>query len=139
MSSVQQPLVSADLPLQAVRQWFSEQVFEPLDVDCVTTIKLKILDGKCKMTEEDKWVIGLLYEVTKGIPGKLFDEDMYALIEEACAVMAGSWEAEQHEQLRINIYEKRLLAETMISRPVMKAFKKMIRENGVYSTALSSK
>jgi hypothetical protein len=29
------------------------------------------------------------------------------------------------------IYEQRLLAETMISRPVMKGFKAMIREQGL--------
>ena len=31
------------------------------------------------------------------------------------------------------IVEKRVLAETMISRPVMKAFKSMIREQGLFA------
>jgi hypothetical protein len=31
------------------------------------------------------------------------------------------------------IYEQRLLAETMLSRPVMKGFKAMIREQGLFN------
>jgi len=33
------------------------------------------------------------------------------------------------------IYEKRVLAETMISRPVMKGFKAMIRQQGLLDDA----
>jgi len=36
-------------------------------------------------------------------------------------------------ELRELIYEKRVLAETMISRPVMKGFKALIREQGLFA------
>jgi hypothetical protein len=41
------------------------------------------------------------------------------------------------DELVERIYEQRLLAETMISRPVMKAYKAMLRASGVLATAQS--
>ena len=40
---------------------------------------------------------------------------------------------ESTEALKNFIYEKRVLAETALSRPVMKAFKAMIRQEGLFA------
>jgi len=85
---------------------------------------LKILDGKCKMEAEDKVVMALLYDEIKGRPGHLLGEDIHRLIAAA----------REHldDETREVIYAKRVLAETMISRPVMKGFKAMIRAEGLF-------
>jgi hypothetical protein len=36
-------------------------------------------------------------------------------------------------ELREQVYEQRVLAETMISRPVMKGFKALLRERGLFA------
>ncbi len=104
--------------------WALAHLQEPIHLDCVTALMLKILDGKCKMAEQEKQVIAILYGATKHRPGKLLGQEARDMIAAACGcdddVMA--------------IYEQRLLAETMISRPVMKGFKAMLREHGVLTS-----
>ena len=104
-------------------RWAEARLIDPVHVDCTTTVMLKILDGKCKMSGEDKAVIPVIYAVAKTRPGKLMGAEYHALIEQAQAGM--------DEAMTMFIYEKRLLAETMISRPVMKAYKAWLREEGV--------
>jgi len=103
--------------------WANETTFEPIEIDCITTIMLKILDGKCKMFPEEKQVIGLLYDITKYQKGIHLGDDVHLLIERAS-------QCENHDFVE-RIYELRLYAETMISRPVMKKFKAMLRENAI--------
>ena len=38
----------------------------------------------------------------------------------------------EDDEIREFVYEKRVLAETMISRPVMKGFKTMLREHKLF-------
>lgn len=104
-------------------RWAEQHLTDPVHIDCTTTVMLKILDGKCKMNETDKAVVPILYDVGKTRPGKLFGADYHALIEEARQGM--------DEAMLMHIYEKRLLAETMLSRPVMKAYKAWLREQGI--------
>jgi len=108
---------------EQIADWARAQLTNPLDVDCTTTVMLKILDGKCKMGPRDKDVIPLLYAALRGRPGRLLGEDMHTLI-----ARAGAGE---REALVAEIYEHRVLAETAISRPVMKAYKARLREAGV--------
>lgn len=104
--------------------WVAEHPLSASDVDCVTTVMLKILDGKCKMGEVDKRVMEQLYDAVKACPGLRFDDQFHALIASA--------RRHSDEALKNLIYEKRVLAETVISRPVMKAFKAKIREQGLF-------
>ena len=104
-------------------QWAQNIELEPIEVDCVTTIMLKILDGKCKMFPQEKHVIGIVYDVIKHKSGIFLGEDIHLLIRTARLGM--------DEEMVENIYEQRLYAETMISRPVMKAFKAMLRKNNI--------
>ncbi|PKO85019.1 MAG: hypothetical protein CVU18_22335, partial [Betaproteobacteria bacterium HGW-Betaproteobacteria-12] len=101
-----------------VAGWVQAHPLSASDVDCATTVMLKILDGKCKMGRVDKIVMEALYDAVKDRPGERFGDEFHALIGEA--------RRESSEALKNFIYEKRVLAETELSRPVMKAFKAMI-------------
>jgi len=111
-----------------VAAWVEENILTPSDVDCATTVMLKILDGKCKMSVLDKEVMMHLYDAVKTRPGERFGDDLHDLIARG--------QQESDEQLRNFIYEKRVLAETAISRPVMKAFKAFIRQEGLFDGLL---
>lgn len=107
-----------------VADWLKNHPLTPLHVDCAVTVMLKIIDGKCKMRPTEKVVMALLYDHVKHLPGQLLDTGLHPLIATARA-------DENNEMLKNLIYEKRLMAETAISRPVMKGFKAMIREQGL--------
>ena len=113
------------MSIDNVAAWVAAHPLTPGDVDCATTVMLKILDGKCKMSETDKLVMAALYDAVKHRPGQRFGDELLALIAQARA--AGG------DALRDFIYEKRVLAETTLSRPVMKAFKAMIRAEGLFA------
>lgn len=103
--------------------WVENIKLEPLEVDCITTIMLKILDGKCKMFPVEKEAITWMYEITKHQPGIVLNSEIHELI--------GNALDKKDEKTVQNIYEQRLYAETMISRPVMKAFKAKLRKHGI--------
>ena len=102
-----------------VAAWVASHSLEPIHVDCVTAVMLKILDGKCKMRETEKPVMERLYDTVKAQPGQVLETAVHGLIAEARGNL--------HEDMKLRVYEQRLLAETAISRPVMKGFKAMIR------------
>lgn len=106
-----------------VRQWLRQHPLTPIHVDCATTVMLKILDGKCKMPEAEKQVMALLYDAVKTEAGQMLATDLHTLIAAAAVNI--------DDQLKNRIYEQRLLAETTLSRPVMKGFKAMIRQRGL--------
>jgi hypothetical protein len=110
-------------PLHPAARWAERHLADPVHIDCTTTVMLKILDGKCKMNEADKDVIAVIYDVVKARPGKLFGDEYHALIQQARQTM--------DEAMAMFIYEKRLLAETMLGRPVMKAYKAWLRQQGI--------
>lgn len=111
--------------LAHVPAWVAGHALSPSDIDCATTVMLKILDGKCKMGEVEKRVMAALYDAVRDRPGQRFGESEHSLIATA---RQGSDEA-----MRNAIYERRVLAETTLSRPVMKAFKAMIRAEGLFA------
>lgn len=107
-----------------VERWVAANPLAPIEVDCATAVMLKILDGKCKMDESEKLIMAALYDALRGRPGQRFGDAEHALIATA---RQGADDA-----LKNLIYERRVLAETAISRPVMKAFKAMIRAEGLF-------
>ena len=66
----------------------------------------------------------LLYDQIKTKPGQLLTGELHSLI-------AAARNRSEDDDLKMLVYEKRLLAETAISRPVMKQFKAFIRETGL--------
>ncbi|WP_079435400.1 hypothetical protein [Zoogloea sp. LCSB751] len=117
------------MPEHPAAAWARQAALTPTDIDCTTTVMLKILDGKCKMNPQEKEIIAVIYDVVKDRPGHILDDTDHRLIALARQGM--------DDALVERIYEQRLLAETMISRPVMKAYKAMLRTSGVLATAQS--
>lgn len=112
-----------------VARWVQANPLSDTHVDCATTVMLKILDGKCKMKPEEKVVMELLYDQVRNHTGKLLGDDTHLLIAAARNFL--------NDEIRNVIYEQRLLAETRISRPVMKEFKAMIRQRDLFSNDLN--
>ncbi len=107
----------------AVAEWAEAYLHEPVHIDCTTAVMLKILDGKCKMDPQEKDTIAIMYDVIKQRPGKLLNDTHRQLIETA--------RQQSNDDIIMQVYEQRLYAETMISRPVMKAYKAMLRKEGL--------
>ena len=103
--------------------WSRQNLHEPTHIDCVTAVMLKILDGKCRMGETEKAVMTVLYELVRDRPGRLLGRETHELIAAA--------RVSCDDSMVMTVYEQRLLAETMISRPVMKAFKALLRQQGI--------
>lgn len=106
-----------------VASWVRAHPLTPIQVDCATAVMLKILDGKCKMAAAEKLLMEQLYDQVKALPGVALGEETHRLIATARSLA--------DDGLKDFIYEKRLLAETMITRPVMKGFKAMIGQHGL--------
>jgi hypothetical protein len=113
----------SEMNLQSVAAWVEANKLEPIDIDCTSAVMLKILEGKCKMNADEKAVMAMLYNAVKDRPGKLLGRDIHQLITTA--------RTQPDEAILEQVYEQRLYAEQMISRPVMKAFKAMLRQNGL--------
>ncbi len=111
----------------AVHAWVQAHPLNPEHIDCSTAVMLKILDGKCKMDASSKLIMAALYHAVKSQTGIKLGADMHRLI-----AQAGT---QPPSELKNVIYEHRVLAETMISRPVMKAFKALLREQGLFDIA----
>jgi len=106
-----------------IADWVQEHPLSAVHVDCAVAVMLKILDGKCKMRAAEKQVMEWLYDEVKTQSGLLLDTSVHGLIQQA--------REQLDEAMKNIIYENRLLAETAISRPVMKGFKAMIRQEGL--------
>jgi len=98
--------------------WARGNRFEPVHLDCVAAIMLKILDGKCKMGEADKAALTAVYDVVKARPGQLLGADVHAQIAKARQGM----DAVQADR----IHALRVEAEALIPKPVMKDFKQLL-------------
>ena len=107
----------------APAEWAEAHLHDPVDIDCTTAVMLKILDGKCKMDPQEKDTIAMMYDVVKHRAGKLLDASHHRLIDAARHKL--------DDATIMQVYEQRLYAETMISRPVMKAYKAMLRGEGL--------
>jgi hypothetical protein len=101
--------------------WAQTAPLDPLQIDCVATVMLKILDNKCKMLPEQQMALVAVYSVIKERKGILLDESIRREIDEA--LQSGS-------QISIErIHELRLLAEATIPKQVMKHFKQYFRDS----------
>ena len=100
--------------------WAQEMTFDAAQVDCTTTVVLKILDNKCKMLPGEKAAVMCIYDVVKLQAGTLFDDAAHATISQA---------REQPDEATLKkIHELRVYAEANIPKPVMKAYKAVLRD-----------
>lgn len=109
-----------ETPHPAVR-WAESAPLDPLQIDCVTAVMLKILDNKCKMNSEEQIALMAVYSVVRERSGLLFDNSVHEAIEHAMQY----GDITSSEQ----IHELRLHAEHEIPRAVMKHFKRYLRES----------
>lgn len=95
----------------------------PDQVDCAIAVMLKVLDGKCKMPRHEAEIMVHVYDVVCDQPARMLGRPEHRMIAQA--------RAEGVTRFRAEVYEARVLAETRISRPVMKAFKAGLRRDGI--------
>lgn len=98
--------------------WAKNAALTVSDKDCITTVMLKILDRKCKMNQQQRDALFAIYDVTRTLPGDVFNESVHICIE-----TARSFETENS---RRQIHLLRVDAEAAIPKTVMKAFKAML-------------
>jgi len=101
-------------------QWAQTAQLSVSDLDCITTVMLKILDGKCQMNEDQRHAYISIYNVTKVRPGSLLGDEVHQAIDTARQL--------NRQDIRDHIHQLRLEAEAAIPKPVMKSFKAMVRE-----------
>ena len=106
--------------LHPAAEWAQEMVFDPTQVDCTTTVVLKILDNKCKMLPGEKVAVMAVYDVVKQQPASLFDTDTHQVIADA--------RIQPNNMVMQTIHELRVFAEANIPKPVMKAYKAVLRD-----------
>lgn len=115
-------------------EWARRTPFEPIHLDCVTAIMLKILDAKCKMGAAEKTALAAVYDEIKDRSGQTLDAAVHALIAAARAVSARAVSAYDisaadgdSKTLAEHIHRWRERAEAHIPKPVMKDFKQLLR------------
>ncbi|MBW9262385.1 MAG: hypothetical protein K1566_03285 [Candidatus Thiodiazotropha sp. (ex. Lucinisca nassula)] len=113
-----QPVIETPHPAAI---WAETAPLDPLQVDCVTAVMLKILDNKCKMEPEQQMAITAIYTVVRQRQGALFEPTIHEKIDDA--LNADSAVSCQQ------IHELRLYAERVIPKPVMKHFKSYLRDS----------
>lgn len=100
--------------------WAQSMQFDATQVDCTIAIVLKILDNKCKMLPGEKAAVMCIYDVVKSDPGKLFDDRVHATINLA--------RIQNNEENSAKIHALRIYAEANIPKPIMKAYKAILRD-----------
>lgn len=112
-----------DAPVEKIHpatEWAQGVNFDASQVDCTTTVVLKILDNKCKMLPGEKAAVMCVYDVVKSQPGKIFDDAAHATISQARSQLDAETQAK--------IHDLRVFAEANIPKPVMKAYKAVLRD-----------
>ena len=106
--------------LHPAAQWAIEVGFTPEQVDCTTTVVLKILDNKCKMLPGEKAAVMAIYDAVRHIPAPLFDDAAHVTID--------SMRFQVTPEAADTIHQLRVQAEADIPKPVMKRYKAFLRE-----------
>ena len=106
--------------LHPAAEWAMARVFTTTEVDCTTTVVLKILDGKCKMLPGEKAAILKIYDVVREEPGEIFSKADHITIDQA--------RTETGINVMAHVHELRVYAESKIPKPIMKKYKAMLRE-----------
>jgi hypothetical protein len=110
----------ATAALHPAAQWAVEAGFTPEQVDCTTTVVLKILDNKCKMLPGEKAAVMAIYDAVRHFPAPLFDVAAHDAIQTARLALSPT--------TRDTIHQLRVDAEAAIPKPVMKRYKAFLRD-----------
>jgi len=106
--------------LHPAAEWALLAEFDPLQVDCTTTVVLKILDNKCKMLPGEKAAVMAIYDAVKERPATLFGSEVHDSILAARLHPA--------ETIMQTIHRQRVEAEAAIPKPLMKTYKAFLRD-----------
>lgn len=101
--------------------WAQTAPLDPLQVDCVTAVMLRILDNKCELVPEEQMALMAVYSVVREKKGLLFDTSIHEEIDEALQA-TGAVSADR-------IHELRLFTEETIPKQVMKHFKSYLHDS----------
>jgi hypothetical protein len=116
----EEAFLSFDAPHPAA-VWAEAISLDPLQVDCVTTIMLSILDNQCDMGLEEQVSLIAIYGVMKHRDGVVLEKAVHQVIERA---------QDSNDQQTIDeIHALRLYAERVIPRQVMYYFKRLLHES----------
>jgi hypothetical protein len=101
-------------------QWALEAGFNAEQVDCTTTVVLKILDNKCKMLPGEMAAILAIYDVVFNTPSPLLGSEVH----EAIRLMR----TQPTDEIRERVHLLRIQAEAAIPKPTMKRYKAFLRD-----------
>jgi len=107
------------LTAEQAASWARIKSFSASDIDCTTAVVLKILDHKCKMESIHMNAVIAIYDVIKTQAGERLDANTHQLIEAART---------QADDMSPGIHQLRVKVESLIEKPIMKAYKKMLRD-----------
>lgn len=104
---------------QPAARWASTADFDPTQMDCITFMALRILDGICNMQPAEQVMALAAYDAVRSRPGRLFDAAIHQTIEAA----------RQYPTLKLldEIHALRMRAEARIPSPVMNQFRARLR------------
>ncbi|MEW8090616.1 MAG: hypothetical protein AB2784_13415, partial [Candidatus Thiodiazotropha endolucinida] len=103
-------MTSFDAPHPAA-VWAEAISLDPLQVDCVTTIMLTILDNQCEMGLEEQIALMAIYGVMKHRDGIVLEKAVHQAIERA--------QLYNDQRITDEIHDLRLYAERAIPRQIM--------------------
>ena len=101
--------------------WVESVPLDPLQVDCVTTQMLTILDNQCKLGLEQQLAMMAMYSVVRARNGLIFDQTVHQTIDKA--------RAQDDPRMAERVHELRLYAEQRIPKQVMRHFKRFLSES----------
>jgi hypothetical protein len=113
-------MTSTTKALNPAAQWAIEVGFNAEQVDCTTTVVLKILDNKCKMLPGEMAAVMAIYDVLGNSPAPLFDSAVHEAIK-SMRLHSGTENQEAIHRFRIQ-------AEAAIPKPIMKRYKAFLRD-----------
>lgn len=113
-------MTTGTIALHPAAEWALEVGFNPEQVDCTTTVVLKILDNKCKMLPGEKDAVMAIYDAVKDVNAPLFDHAVHAAISSA--------RLQPSDAVLDTIHQLRVHAEAVIPKPVMKNYKAFLRD-----------
>jgi hypothetical protein len=117
---VEDAIMSFDAPHPAAI-WAEAISLDPLQVDCVTTIMLSILDNQCELGLEEQISLMAIYGVMKHRDGVVLEKAVHQAIERA--------QDSNNQQITDEIHALRLYAERVIPRQVMYYFKRFLHQS----------
>ena len=101
--------------------WALGAGFEPIQLDCVTAIMLRILAGRCLMGEAQMNAMAAVYDVVKMRSGQGLGDEVHAII---AAARQGD-----ESSLSVSINDWHARAEAVISKAVMTDFEQLLQSS----------